>query len=128
MAYREVRKATRELSEISTSQEDMKGVHGNDDSKRRHKKRKLESLVSRYEFAPRVRYSSAEWSEDESFVLLEVWGEKFLQLRRKSLRSEDWIEVAEKVSKMCKVEMSHVQCRNKLDVFKLTLVKYYRNI
>ncbi|KAK1377578.1 trihelix transcription factor ASIL2 [Heracleum sosnowskyi] len=95
-----------------------RGYDGNDESKRRQKKRKLETLVSRYEFAPRVRDSSAEWSEDESFVLLEVWGERFLQLGRKSLRSEDWIEVAEKVSELCKVERSHVQCRNKLDVLK----------
>lgn len=95
-----------------------RGYEVNDESKRRQKKRKLESLVSRYEFAPRVRDSSVEWSEDESFVLLEVWGERFLQLGRKSLRSEDWIEVAEKVSELCKVERSHVQCRNKLDVLK----------
>lgn len=105
----------------------VRGYEQNDESKRRQKKRKLESLVSRYEFAPRVspnlqklsaRESSAEWSEDESFVLLEVWGERFLQLGRRSLRSEDWIEVAEKVSELCKVERSHVQCRNKLDTLK----------
>ncbi|KAL1804786.1 hypothetical protein ACET3Z_027854 [Daucus carota] len=102
-----------------------RGYEQNDESKRRQKKRKLESLVSRYEFAPRtsgsvqkMREASAEWSEDESFVLLEVWGERFMQLGRRSLRSEDWVEVAEKVSELCKVERSHVQCRNRLDTLK----------
>lgn len=106
-----------------------RGYEPNDESKRRQKKRRLESLVSQYEFAPRVnanlqkpsfsaRDSPADWTENASFVLLEVWGDRFVQLGRKSLRSEDWVDVAEKVSEMCKVERTHAQCRNRLDTLK----------
>ncbi|XP_059634976.1 trihelix transcription factor ENAP1 [Cornus florida] len=94
------------------------------------KKRRLDNLVSNYEFAPRVapkpsstaRNSPAEWTEHATFVLLEAWGDRFLELGRKSLRSEDWFEVAEKVSEASKVERTEAQCRNRLD----TLKKKYR--
>ncbi|KAJ6355584.1 hypothetical protein OIU77_006050 [Salix suchowensis] len=74
------------------------------------KRQRLKNPVSNYEFAPRnprlLEYedgnSAVEWSEHEKFVLLEVWGDKFLQLGRNSLRSEDWIDVAEKVSETSK--------------------------
>ncbi|KAM3270328.1 trihelix transcription factor ASIL2 [Capsicum chacoense] len=84
------------------------------------KKRKLESLVLNYEFAPRLgSHSSKEmWSEEESFVLLEVWGERYLDLGRRSLRAEDWGEVAEKVTEMIGVDKSEIECRNQLDVLK----------
>ncbi|XP_055810534.1 trihelix transcription factor ENAP1 [Solanum dulcamara] len=81
------------------------------------KKRKLETLVSNYKFAPRPG-SKEMWSEEESFVLLEVWGERYLELGRRSLRAEDWGEVAEKVTEMIGVEKSEVECRNQLDVLK----------
>nr|KYP49315.1 hypothetical protein KK1_028953 [Cajanus cajan] len=77
-----------------------------------------------YEFAPRVKFSygsgsgSEEWNEHETLVLLEVWGEKFLQLGRNSLRLEEWNEVAEKVSEELKVERSVAQCRSVLDKLK----------
>ncbi|KAK6156276.1 hypothetical protein DH2020_010524 [Rehmannia glutinosa] len=56
-----------------------------EDSKRHPKKRTLESFVSSYEIGPRREI----WSEEESFVLLEVWGER-----------------------------NEVDCRNQLDVLK----------
>jgi hypothetical protein len=95
-------------------------------SRVRPKKRRLDSLSSKYEFAPRAGLNlqkssssnSNDWTEDDIFVLLEIWGDRFLQLGRKSLRSEDWIEVAEKVSEVCKVEREHIQCRNRLDTLK----------
>ncbi|KAK6136010.1 hypothetical protein DH2020_030282 [Rehmannia glutinosa] len=59
-----------------------------EDSKRHPKKRKLESFVSSYEIGPRREI----WIEEESFVLLEVWGERFVELGRRSLRGEDWDE------------------------------------
>ncbi|KAL3629575.1 hypothetical protein CASFOL_026797 [Castilleja foliolosa] len=87
-----------------------------EESKRHPKKRKLESFVSNYEFAPRKEI----WSEEESFVLLEAWGERFMELGRRSLRAEDWAEITEKVSEMGGggVERTEVDCRNQLDVFK----------
>ncbi|XP_031107575.1 trihelix transcription factor ASIL2 [Ipomoea triloba] len=96
---------------------------------RNKKKRKMESLVSNYEFAPRAvgnlqgttrggGSSRGAWSEEESFVLLDVWGERYLELGRRSLRGEDWVDVAEKVSEMIGVEKSEVDCRNQLDVLK----------
>lgn len=105
------------------------------DMQRHPKKRKLKSLLSSYEFAPRLpapaappaaapkptfggRNSVADWSEHETFALLEAWGDKFLQHGRKSLRSEEWQEVAEKVSEETKIERTDTQCRNRLDTLK----------
>ncbi|KAL3511807.1 hypothetical protein ACH5RR_024524 [Cinchona calisaya] len=102
------------------------------DMQRHPKKRKLKSLLSSYEFAPRVpapaapppktsfggRNSVADWSEHETFILLDAWGDKFLQHGRKSLRSEEWGEVAEKVSQESKIERTDSQCRNRLDTLK----------
>ena len=88
------------------------------------KKRKVGvrgSPVPNYEFAPRVKFSygkNEEWSEHATFVLLEVWGDKFLQLGRTSLRSEDWHDVAEKVSEELKVERTVAQCKSVLDKLK----------
>ncbi|KAK8551217.1 hypothetical protein V6N13_119695 [Hibiscus sabdariffa] len=106
------------------------------DLERRPKKRKLKSLVSSYEFAPRVpasqaapspsvpkpshggRNSLTDWTERETFVLLDAWGDRFLQRGRKSLRSEEWQEVAEKVLEVSKIERTDTQCRNRLDTLK----------
>ncbi|KAJ7962972.1 Trihelix transcription factor [Quillaja saponaria] len=105
------------------------------DSDRHPKKRKLKSLVSSYEFARRIPAPSAaapsaskpsfggrnaltDWSEHETFVLLDAWGDRFLQHGRKSLRSEEWQEVAEKVSEVSKIERTDTQCRNRLDTLK----------
>ncbi|GAA0181127.1 DNA-binding transcription factor [Lithospermum erythrorhizon] len=105
-----------------------------DDGQKHPKKRRMKSLLS-YEFAPRVpsssiaaapssrpatggRNSLTDWTEHETFKLLDAWGDKFLQHGRKSLRSEEWLEVAEKVSRESKVERSDTQCRNRLDTLK----------
>ncbi|KAK8475662.1 hypothetical protein V6N13_084048 [Hibiscus sabdariffa] len=102
---------------------------------RHPKKRKLKSLVSSYEFAPRIttpavaspsvlkpsyggRNSLTDWTEHETFVLLDSWGDCFLQYGRKSLRTEEWQEVAEKVSEISKIERTETQCRNRLDTLK----------
>ncbi|XP_007024104.2 PREDICTED: trihelix transcription factor ASIL2 [Theobroma cacao] len=105
------------------------------DLERHPKKRKLKSLVSSYEFAPRVpaaavaatsvpkpsyggRNSLTDWTERETFVLLDAWGDRFLQRGRKSLRSEEWQDVAERVSEVSKIERTDTQCRNRLDTLK----------
>ncbi|KAM7475964.1 hypothetical protein LguiB_023207 [Lonicera macranthoides] len=99
------------------------------------KKRKLKSLLSNYEFAPRVaapsvaagsvpkpsfggRNSLADWTEHESFVLLDAWGERFLKRGRKSLRSDEWQDVAEAVSHESNFNRTDTQCRNRLDTLK----------
>ncbi|PPD87410.1 hypothetical protein GOBAR_DD15638 [Gossypium barbadense] len=46
------------------------------------------------------RNSLTDWTEHETFVLLDAWGGRFLQRGRNGLRSEEWQEVAEKVSKV----------------------------
>ncbi|KAJ1404096.1 Myb-like domain [Sesbania bispinosa] len=106
-----------------------------DDLEWHPKRQKVKSLISTYEFAPRVpapsaaapsaptpsfggRNSLTDWTEHETFVLLDAWGERFLQHGRKSLRSEEWQEVAEKVSKVSKIERTDTQCRNRLDTLK----------
>uniref|UniRef100_A0A803QW81 Myb/SANT-like DNA-binding domain-containing protein n=1 Tax=Cannabis sativa TaxID=3483 RepID=A0A803QW81_CANSA len=99
-----------------------------EDFLRHPKKRRLKNLVSAYEFSPRVSLSDSgrnfsrvgddDWTEHGMFVLLEVWGNRFLQLGRKSLRSEDWEEVAEKVSEASKIERKESQCRNMLELLK----------
>jgi hypothetical protein len=50
--------------------------------------------------------------------LLDAWGDKFLQRGKKSLRSDEWQEVAEKVSEKSKIERTDTQCRNRLDTLK----------
>lgn len=85
-----------------------------DDSKRHPKKRKLDSFVSSYDSAPRRE----NWSDEESFALLEVWGERYVELGRRSLRGEDWVEVSEKLVDRCGRERTEGECRNQLDVLK----------
>ncbi|KAL5572689.1 hypothetical protein UlMin_022286 [Ulmus minor] len=116
--------------EVEEEDEERNGYDRNFDEdeyfERHPKKRKLKNLASRYEFAPRVKSSfgdrspmfESDWSEHSMFVLLEVWGDRFLQLGRKSLRSEDWVEVAEKVSEVSRIEKTETQCRNMMDLLK----------
>uniref|UniRef100_A0A7N0TT36 Myb-like domain-containing protein n=1 Tax=Kalanchoe fedtschenkoi TaxID=63787 RepID=A0A7N0TT36_KALFE len=118
------------------------------DFEKHPKKRRLKNLISNYEFAPRAvtqaqpsavtanvvaasappvpapkhssggRNALADWTEHETFVLLDAWGDRFLQHGRKSLRSEEWQEVAEKVSQESKIERTDTQCRNRVDTLK----------
>ncbi|CAA2966882.1 trihelix transcription factor ASIL1-like [Olea europaea subsp. europaea] len=102
---------------------------------RHPKKRKLKSLLSSYEFAPRVpapssatpavpkpsyggRNPHTDWTESETVILLDAWGDRFLKHGRKSLRSEEWQEVSKKVSQESKIERTDTQCRNRLDTLK----------
>lgn len=126
-------------SEEDDDYDKQKVYSGKDDGvdvERNPKKRKLKSLVSSYEFAPRKpappaaappsapkqsfggRNSLTDWTERETFVLLDAWGDRFLQRGKKSLRSEEWQEVAEKVSEASKIERTDTQCRNRLDTLK----------
>ncbi|GJR04532.1 hypothetical protein Tco_0527516, partial [Tanacetum coccineum] len=46
-----------------------------------------------------------------------------MKLGRRSLRSEDWVEVAEKVSETCKMEINDGQCRARFATLKLKYKK-----
>ncbi|KAI3992450.1 hypothetical protein MKX01_022541 [Papaver californicum] len=114
------------------------GRNEDEDSERNGKKRKLKDLSLGYEFAPRVvapqpsaiavavpkssyggrKNAAADWTEHATFILLDTWGDKFLQLGRKSLRLDEWIEVAKKVSQASNVVRTDTQCRNRLDTLK----------
>ncbi|XVF26726.1 hypothetical protein REPUB_Repub14bG0043200 [Reevesia pubescens] len=124
-----------DYNEVGDKQKGYNQKNDDVDLERHPKKRKLKSLVSSYEFAPRVpapavaaplvpkpsfggRNSLTDWTERETFVLLDAWGDRFLQRGRKSLRSEEWQEVAEKVSEVSKIERTDTQCRNRLDTLK----------
>lgn len=115
--------------------EDDNNDDDNGDQQRHPKKRKLKNLISSYEFAPRLpapspaapsvpkpsyggRNPLTDWTEHETLVLLDAWGDRFLKHGRKSLRSEEWQEVAEKVSQESKIERTDTQCRNRLDTLK----------
>ncbi|XP_057773016.1 trihelix transcription factor ENAP1-like [Salvia miltiorrhiza] len=117
--------------EDETTDDDESG-----DLQRHPKKRKLKTtLLSSYEFAPRLPASSPgsapvpkpsyggrnpllDWTERETSVLLDAWGERYLKRGRKSLRSEEWQEVSEKVSQGSQIERTDTQCRNRLDTLK----------
>ncbi|CAI0628969.1 unnamed protein product [Linum tenue] len=105
----------------------------NEEYGRYPKRQKLKKSVPNYEFvarAPRTAsihnhnhggeadFAVEGWSEQEKFVLLEVWGERFLQLGRNSLRSTDWTEVAAKVSEALKIQRNEAQCRQMMDSLK----------
>ncbi|KAG9137220.1 hypothetical protein Leryth_026421 [Lithospermum erythrorhizon] len=64
----------------------------NEELKKHPKKRRLGRGVTN------AGSSRRGWSERESFLLLEVWGERYMELGRRSLRGEDWVDVAEKVT------------------------------
>lgn len=105
------------------------------DLERQPKKRKLKTLMSSYEFAPRLPKPSSvsasmpkpsyggrnpllDWTDHQTSILLDSWGERYLKQGRKSLRSEEWQEVAEKVSQESQIERTDTQCRNRLDTLK----------
>ncbi|KAG6418282.1 hypothetical protein SASPL_120483 [Salvia splendens] len=121
--------------EYGDEDEDDNNDDGNGDQQRHPKKRKLKNLISSYEFAPRLpapppatpsapkpsyggRNPLTDWTEHETLVLLDTWGDRFLKHGRKSLRGEEWQEVAEKVSLGSKIERTDTQCRNRLDTLK----------
>ncbi|KAE8671143.1 DNA mismatch repair protein Msh6-2 [Hibiscus syriacus] len=85
------------------------------------KRQKLRTSVPSFQCTPDHRDSfktAYDWSQQEIYVLLEVWGNRFLQLGRRSLRGEDWVDVAEKVSDALKSVKNEAQCRRMIDGLK----------
>ncbi|WOK99160.1 trihelix transcription factor ASIL2-like isoform X2 [Canna indica] len=111
---------------------DFGGEEEDSSSESRGKRRRIDKLALGFEFAPRVpppaaavapskapaRTSPPDWSEESTFILLDAWGDRYLQNGRKSLRSDEWNEVAKLVSQASKVNRSDAQCRNRLDTLK----------
>lgn len=95
--------------------EDYNGHH----RRNRHARKQRRIDSGNYQFAPRTAASSAgDWSEKATVVLLDVWGDRFLQLGRSSLRSEDWNDVAERVSDATRMKLTVSDCRNRLNALK----------
>ncbi|XP_038973750.1 trihelix transcription factor ASIL2-like [Phoenix dactylifera] len=103
-----------------------------EEAESRGKRRKLDKFALGFEFAPRVprpaivtlegkfpaKSSPTDWSEDSTFVLLDAWGDRYVQNGRKSLRSDEWCDVAKKVAQFSRTTRSDAQCRNRLDTLK----------
>lgn len=61
------------------------------------------------------------WSEGATSVLIDAWGERFLELSRGNLRQKHWQEVADAVTSRegyTKARKTDVQCKNRIDTLK----------
>ncbi|KAJ3705832.1 hypothetical protein LUZ61_009537 [Rhynchospora tenuis] len=61
------------------------------------------------------------WSEGATSVLIDAWGERYLELSRGNLRQKHWQEVADAVTSRegyTKAPKSDVQCKNRIDTLK----------
>ncbi|GMJ14216.1 Arabidopsis 6B-interacting protein 1-like 2 [Hibiscus trionum] len=61
------------------------------------------------------------WSEDATGVLIDAWGERYLELSRGNLKQKHWKEVADVVSSRddyMKTPKTDIQCKNRIDTVK----------
>ncbi|XP_019096181.1 PREDICTED: trihelix transcription factor ASIL2-like [Camelina sativa] len=61
------------------------------------------------------------WSEGATAVLIDAWGERYLELSRGNLKQKHWKEVAEIVSSRedyGKIPKTDIQCKNRIDTVK----------
>lgn len=61
------------------------------------------------------------WSEGATSVLIDAWGERYLELNRGNLRQKQWQEVADVVSSRddySKTSKTDAQCKNRIDTLK----------
>ncbi|XP_050103386.1 trihelix transcription factor ASIL2-like [Malus sylvestris] len=61
------------------------------------------------------------WSEGATAVLIEAWGERYLELSRGNLKQKHWKEVADVVSsreEYGKIPKTDIQCKNRIDTVK----------
>ncbi|XP_059641025.1 trihelix transcription factor ASIL2 isoform X2 [Cornus florida] len=61
------------------------------------------------------------WSEGATAVLIDAWGERYVQLRRGNLKQKHWKEVADIVSSRedyTKIPKTDIQCKNRIDTVK----------
>ncbi|KAL5729323.1 hypothetical protein ACHQM5_002294 [Ranunculus cassubicifolius] len=99
--------------------EDIKDDYNGGIEQGYRKKPKRNSFDSGYNF---TRKASSEWTDHTTSVLLDTWGDRFLQFGRRSLRSEEWHDISKKVSQAGRIVKTDGQCRRRLD----TLLKIYK--
>ncbi|XP_021720416.1 trihelix transcription factor ASIL2-like [Chenopodium quinoa] len=61
------------------------------------------------------------WSEGATSVLIDAWGERYMELSRGNLKQKHWKEVADIVSSredFTKVPKTDIQCKNRIDTVK----------
>ncbi|XP_038898910.1 trihelix transcription factor ASIL2 [Benincasa hispida] len=61
------------------------------------------------------------WSEGATSVLIDAWGERYLELSRGNLKQKHWKEVADIVSSRedyTKIPRTDIQCKNRIDTVK----------
>ncbi|KAL4368382.1 hypothetical protein GQ457_05G035430 [Hibiscus cannabinus] len=61
------------------------------------------------------------WSEEATGVLIDAWGERYLELSRGNLKQKHWKEVADVVSSRedyMKTPKTDIQCKNRIDTVK----------
>ncbi|KAE8655479.1 DEAD-box ATP-dependent RNA helicase 56 [Hibiscus syriacus] len=61
------------------------------------------------------------WSESATGVLIDAWGERYLELSRGNLKQKHWKEVADIVSSRegyAKTPKTDIQCKNRIDTVK----------
>ncbi|KAL0354373.1 UNVERIFIED_CONTAM: Trihelix transcription factor ASIL2 [Sesamum radiatum] len=61
------------------------------------------------------------WSEGATAVLIDAWGERYLELSRGNLKQKHWKDVADIVSSRedyTKTPKTDIQCKNRIDTVK----------
>ncbi|XP_074561428.1 trihelix transcription factor ENAP2-like [Curcuma longa] len=71
---------------------------------------------------PALPYREDCWSEGETSVLVDAWGDRYLELNRGNLRQKHWQEVADAVNSRAgagrRPARTDVQCKNRIDTLK----------
>ncbi|KAK8939917.1 hypothetical protein KSP40_PGU012052 [Platanthera guangdongensis] len=71
---------------------------------------------------PAMPYREDCWSEGETSMLVNAWGDRYLELNRGNLRQKQWQEVADSVNSRPgggrRPPRTDVQCKNRIDTLK----------
>ncbi|KAG6484551.1 hypothetical protein ZIOFF_053071 [Zingiber officinale] len=71
---------------------------------------------------PALPYREDCWSEGETSVLVDAWGDRYIELNRGNLRQKHWQEVADAVNSRSgagrRPARTDVQCKNRIDTLK----------
>lgn len=71
---------------------------------------------------PAMPYREDCWSEGETSMLVDAWGDRYLELNRGNLRQKQWQEVADAVNSRPgggrRPPRTDVQCKNRIDTLK----------
>lgn len=81
-------------------------------------------LISGCEFAgPSDVKVAYDWREQEVFVLLDVWGDRFFAIGSKEFEKRKLERSSEKVTEVLRSEKSETQCRRMIDNMKMLFRK-----